>query len=99
MHSGVAAHLKSPKSPFPELTDTQFKLFVELWGDESLARKELTAPYGVLGGDSAISYLRRCRRRGIAGWCVRRIVWLFDQTSAFDLVYQEHCRNRAGVYS
>lgn len=99
MHSSVVAQLEYPKSPFPELTDTQFGLFIDLWGDEALAKKELTSPYGVLGGYSAIAYLRYVRGRGMAGWFGRRIFRLLNQTSAFDLVYQAHCRNRAGIYS
>lgn len=84
------------RSPFPELTDGEFWVFVVLWGDEQVARRELATPYRVLGGMSGIEFIRRRTSKGWSGW----LRGLFQTpTAPIEEVYTWHMRNRAGAYS
>jgi hypothetical protein len=82
-------------SPFAELRDAEYRWFVALWEDASLADEQLRSPYGMLGGCSAIDLLRpspwwfanlpivRERRRERIMRCIR----------------EAHGMNRAGIYA
>ena len=87
------------QSPYPELTDAEFWIFVSLWGDESSARRELESKYRVLGNQSAIEYLRRYRQPGLGAWVDRLLHGPSAGKDPLEEVFTWHCRSRGGVYA
>jgi hypothetical protein len=87
------------RSPYPELADAEYWLFVDLWEDEKLAQEELTARYGVLDNQSALEYLRRFRRPGVGAWFDRMIHGPSGGAAPLQEIYVAHSRNRGGVYA
>lgn len=87
------------RSPYQELTDAEFWTFVDLWGSEEDARRELNAPYQVLGGLSGLQYVQRYRRPGLRSFMARLISGPGYDKDPLAEVYTWHLRNRAGVYS
>lgn len=87
------------RSPYPELTDAEFWTFVDLWGSEEDARRELNAPYQVLGGLSGLQYVQRARRPGIRSFMSRLLSGPGHGSAALAEVYTWHLRNQAGVYA
>lgn len=86
------------RSPYPELTDAEFWIFVCLWDDEAIARQELESRYQVLGNQSALEYLRRYRQPGLGAWVDRFVHGQGGQDPLVE-VFTWHSRNRGGVYA
>jgi hypothetical protein len=87
------------RSPYPELTDAEYWLFVDLWEDEKAARQELAARYSVLDDQSSLAYLQRFRRPGIGAWLDRLLHGPLRGEDPLSTVYVAHSRNRHGVYA
>jgi hypothetical protein len=87
------------RSPYPELTDAEYWLFVSLWEGETAARRELSSKYKVLGNQSALEYLRRYRQPGLSAWVDRLLHGPSGGKDPLGEVFTWHSRSRGGVYS
>jgi hypothetical protein len=87
------------RSPYPELTDAEFWIFVSLWEGEEAARQELESKYKVLGNQSGLEYLRRYRRTGLGAWVDRALHGPPGGRDPLEEIFTWHCRNRGGVSS
>jgi len=83
------------RSPFPELSDSEYRWFVELWGDAGSADTQLTSPYGILDDRSAIELLRP-----VDHWFANLpFVSARRRARIMRHIREAHAMNRAGVYA
>jgi hypothetical protein len=83
------------RSPFAELSDAEYRWFVELWGDAVSADAQLQSPYGILGGRSAVELLRP------SSWWFANVPVLRERRHkrVMRRIREAHEMNRAGVYA
>lgn len=84
------------RSPYPELSDAEYWLFVDLWDTEEATASELAKPHRDWQNLNTLEFLRRYRRPGPRGWLDRL---LHVGGNPLDLAYGAHVADRAGIYS